>query len=309
MSPDKYTEDTKEWLNNRFRQCDAEGVYRAHRPIYGFRGGPSDGWVIPGYITTSNILKTMSRLEFDSLLDAGAAEGYTTYLVKKIFGTDAECADLSQEACKRAGEIFSLKATPCDMHHLPYGDGTFDVVLCSEALEHVSDPQKVLGEIMRVAKKAVIITVPHETESPADAREPHAHINLFDINSFDHLASPVLRVMKTKMLTSAVKFLSHFIEASPKEYKKGSGRPRFVVSAYNALTPVLHVLFGRRSAAFLAHLDGLLSRILTSYNAALFLIIKDMSAYRARPIKKVSVKDMLDITVPRHYLRKAGLVA
>ena len=36
---DTYTEDTKSWLDQRFREVDAEGVFLAHQPIYGFRRG------------------------------------------------------------------------------------------------------------------------------------------------------------------------------------------------------------------------------------------------------------------------------
>ncbi len=39
-----------------------------------------------------------------------------------------------------------------DAHNLPFGDEEFAVVLCTEMLEHVHDPQKVVNEFYRVLK-------------------------------------------------------------------------------------------------------------------------------------------------------------
>ena len=53
---------------------------------------------------------------------------------------------------------------------LPFKDGLFDIVCVSELLEHVPDPQKVLREAVRVARKKLIITVPAEHEWPPDLK-------------------------------------------------------------------------------------------------------------------------------------------
>ena len=44
-----------------------------------------------------------------------------------------------QKHVGRANEIFKLKATPVDIHNLPFKDNEFDVVICSETLEHVTE--------------------------------------------------------------------------------------------------------------------------------------------------------------------------
>lgn len=45
---------------------------------------------------------------------------------------------------------------------LPFGDQCFDVVLCTEVLEHVNDPQRALNEFYRVLKPEghVVLSVP-----------------------------------------------------------------------------------------------------------------------------------------------------
>ena len=39
-----------------------------------------------------------------------------------------------------------------DATAIPYGDGSFDVVLCNHVLEHVPDYRKALSEIHRVLR-------------------------------------------------------------------------------------------------------------------------------------------------------------
>ncbi|MDD5079044.1 MAG: class I SAM-dependent methyltransferase [Candidatus Omnitrophica bacterium] len=162
---DAYTEKTKIWLDERFDSCDKEGIYPAHQPIYGFRKGHSEPGLIFRYITTYNIMRALTHLKFDSFLDVGGAEGYKAYVVKELFGVKVKTTDLSIEACKRAKEIFHLDAQPVDIHKLPFSDSEFDVVLCSAMLEHITNFQQGLEELLRVARKAVVITIPHDDKN------------------------------------------------------------------------------------------------------------------------------------------------
>jgi SAM-dependent methyltransferase len=42
--------------------------------------------------------------------------------------------------------------TRCDIHHLPFKDGTFGFVHCSNVLEHVDDPRRAFAELRRVGR-------------------------------------------------------------------------------------------------------------------------------------------------------------
>ena len=44
-----------------------------------------------------------------------------------------------------------------DAHNLPFKDGEFGFLWCSEMLEHVENPKRVLEECKRVAKHGVIL--------------------------------------------------------------------------------------------------------------------------------------------------------
>ena len=48
------------------------------------------------------------------------------------------------------------------IYDIPFEDNSFDAVGCFEVLEHQVDPVPALKELARVAKKHVIISVPHE---------------------------------------------------------------------------------------------------------------------------------------------------
>jgi ubiquinone/menaquinone biosynthesis C-methylase UbiE len=45
---------------------------------------------------------------------------------------------------------------------LPFGDGSFDAALCLEVLEHLDHPAEAVRELARVARRAVVLSVPHE---------------------------------------------------------------------------------------------------------------------------------------------------
>jgi hypothetical protein len=44
--------------------------------------------------------------------------------------------------------------------NLPYPDNSFDTVICSDVLEHIGPHKQAIGELLRIARKKVIITVP-----------------------------------------------------------------------------------------------------------------------------------------------------
>jgi len=46
-----------------------------------------------------------------------------------------------------------LAKVKMDVHNIPFGEGTFDVVLCNHVMEHVEDDLKAMSEIHRVLKR------------------------------------------------------------------------------------------------------------------------------------------------------------
>lgn len=49
-----------------------------------------------------------------------------------------------------------------DLHHLPFPDNTFPLVICLEVLEHLPDSTVGLRELARVSSEYILMSVPHE---------------------------------------------------------------------------------------------------------------------------------------------------
>jgi hypothetical protein len=312
---DPHTQEVKAYLEERFNRCDEDGIYVAEQPIYGFRQGHCEPGTIERYIRTYEILKRLSRLDFLTFLDVGGAEGYRAYLVKEMFGAEVRNCDLSEAACQRCRDIFGIPSDPADIHELPYEDGSFDVVLCSETLEHVSDFRKATNDLLRVARRAVIITVPHEPASIVkryiEEKIPHGHVHRFDIRTFDFLKQQGCRVLASRLVCTLLRAPAALIEVHPRQDNANLRFPRPLAAAYNALVPLLRLpplqaVFGKRAAALLTSLDPLACRALSflNYDALCFLILKDPSCYRVNAARRVSASRLLDFSVPFHCLSK-----
>ncbi len=191
---DEYTKRAKEWLEQKYKATDEKGVYKSYAPIYGFS---KDHLCLGLYKNNYNILKQIKRvsLEYniDSFLEVGCAEGYATHLVKEIFGFRVNVCDLSLEAVKRAKEIYGFQGFVADVQSMSHiKNDSFDLVLCSETIEHVPNPEKAFEELMRIAKKVLIISVPaaknkKEEEEFVSPEGEQTHLNIFtkeEIRSF-----------------------------------------------------------------------------------------------------------------------------
>lgn len=99
-----------------------------------------------------------------TILDVGCGEGFTLELLhdKKI-GEKLEGVDFLKTAIeigKKERPFLTLKEGT--IYKLPYKDNSFDLVICSEVLEHLEDPKKALEELHRVTKKYIVLSVPNE---------------------------------------------------------------------------------------------------------------------------------------------------
>jgi SAM-dependent methyltransferase len=118
-----------------------------------------------------------SRLKIDPgdrILDIGCGSGRhigAAYRLKrvKVTGTDLSWDDL--EAARRRLEVHdrlgehgggSWDLAMADISGLPFPDACFDLVICSEVLEHIPDHERAVREIVRVLKpgRPLVVSVP-----------------------------------------------------------------------------------------------------------------------------------------------------
>ena len=80
-----------------------------------------------------------------------------------IEATDASGEMIAQ--AKRDSRSAKLHFSLQDMFHLPYADGSFDVVIVANALHIVPEPEKALAEIRRVLKDDGVLVAPTFTHA------------------------------------------------------------------------------------------------------------------------------------------------
>jgi SAM-dependent methyltransferase len=101
------------------------------------------------------------------VLDAGAGDAPYASLF-------AHCAYVTQDWPGSVHAGAGAAAIVADLHALPVADASFDAVVCTEVLEHVAEPARVLGELFRVLAPGgrVLVSVPFVNELH---EEPHDH--------------------------------------------------------------------------------------------------------------------------------------
>jgi SAM-dependent methyltransferase len=119
-------------------------------------------------------------------LDVGARDGYIARLLAEradaVTALDLEQPDIDDPR---------IRCVKGDATALAFADGTFDLVLCAEVLEHI--PSALLAaacaELARVARTHVLIGVPYRQDLRSDrttcqrcgkTNPPWGHVNSFD---------------------------------------------------------------------------------------------------------------------------------
>jgi Methyltransferase domain len=108
------------------------------------------------------LLKWLEALEFDDVLDAGCAQPFLLQDIVNRFHVPAFGCDLSPVVVAENQRVLP----DCEFRVLDLAqerwpeDRQFDLVVCSEVLEHIDDWEAALANVVRMARKHVLITVP-----------------------------------------------------------------------------------------------------------------------------------------------------
>jgi SAM-dependent methyltransferase len=134
------------------------------------------------------------------VLDLGCGEGRHVHGVHCVGGIDVVGLDLDEPSLAKAREGLAMLPPNSgsttlltgDAYNLPFEDAAFDVVICSEVLEHLHDYPRVLAQIRRVLKPGgrFAATVPRAWPERINWRfapgpggyadQPGGHIRIFD---------------------------------------------------------------------------------------------------------------------------------
>lgn len=110
------------------------------------------------------LIHTIKPLKPKRILDVGCGEGFTLIKLKHAkVGKRLEGIDNSDEALKIGKKIYpQLDIKKGEVYKLPYKNNSFDLLTCTEVLEHLREPEKALSELKRVTNKYMLLSVPNE---------------------------------------------------------------------------------------------------------------------------------------------------
>jgi SAM-dependent methyltransferase len=140
--------------------------------------------------------------EISSLLDIGCGEGVCAYYLHQI---KPSCfyigCDISKASIKSAHKDHYTDFILCDAHKLPIRAGSIEVVLCSEVLEHVDSPYRVLTSMCNLSRDAIIITFPDEGLGRVMGILHPEHVSMIDLERIiAELRSNGYKVLKISVI-------------------------------------------------------------------------------------------------------------
>jgi 2-polyprenyl-3-methyl-5-hydroxy-6-metoxy-1,4-benzoquinol methylase len=192
------------------------GTQEWNNTMYSQHATPYSG--IAGWIEkcrVKKILQLANLKESDSLLEVGCEAGNLLVEFPKCKRTvgfdisDSALADAKLLFQKRKKDAEFVQGDAC--RPLPFSTGEFTVIVCSEMLEHVPDPEICLKNIASLCNEdtKVIISVPNEkpklkakkllksvgllsTLFPTiEESQSEWHLQCFDKNFFDRIVNPL----------------------------------------------------------------------------------------------------------------------
>jgi 2-polyprenyl-3-methyl-5-hydroxy-6-metoxy-1,4-benzoquinol methylase len=120
--------------------------------------------LVTGFVTAVSDL--LAQAAPGSILDVGCGEGVLTHgwatrwPSMRVVGLDLQDPELQlQWSAHRAP---NLEFVPGTADALPFSENQFDLVTAIESLEHVADPDAMLQEMARVARRHLVVSVPRE---------------------------------------------------------------------------------------------------------------------------------------------------
>lgn len=122
-------------------------------------------WMMKNFfISMEECLSVVGK--FDNVLEAGCGEGeVANFIAEKFNGTcqytSIDAFDVSDKVIKKAQEMYpNINFFTGSIYEIARGG--YDLVVCSEVLEHLEEPEKALFELKKTTDKYLLVSVPRE---------------------------------------------------------------------------------------------------------------------------------------------------
>lgn len=109
------------------------------------------------------VVRMLPKEPIDAFLDVGCGDGalsrelHAHYDAPRAFG-----CDLSLKRVLRAGaDKLAVRFTGASTYELPFATDAVPLVVCTDLLEHLDEPEAAFKELARVSSKWVLVTVPY----------------------------------------------------------------------------------------------------------------------------------------------------
>jgi SAM-dependent methyltransferase len=116
------------------------------------------------------------------VLDAGCGVGYGAEMIARAGASRVVGIDLAPEviatASERVGEVADFQVG--DVQDLPFDEGSFDVVVCFEVLEHLEDPEPAITALNDVLREGGLLIVSSPNRGVYPPGNPH-HLHEFTL--------------------------------------------------------------------------------------------------------------------------------
>jgi ubiquinone/menaquinone biosynthesis C-methylase UbiE len=158
-------DDARRWFDRRARA---------------YEGGWTARWRDPVQRESLAALELTSE---DRLLDlscgTGAASREAAPLVTSVAGVDLS-SEMIREATDRSTGIGNLTFEVADAEALPFADGSFTAVLCSNAFHHYPEPARAVAEMARVLATSGRLVIGDACSDSRSARIADAFLRRFE---------------------------------------------------------------------------------------------------------------------------------
>lgn len=166
------------------------------------------------------IKKILSNIDYKSLHEVGCGQGYNLRLLNSIKKAEISGSDISEEALALARKLVpEAELTAASVYELPFSDSSFDLVVASEVLEHLEDPERGLKEIKRISRRYCLFTAPNEPlwrilnfirgKYWKTWGNPPVHLNHWSKIDFVKLASRYFEIIKAETSLPWIIVLGH----------------------------------------------------------------------------------------------------
>lgn len=130
-----------------------------------FSKNPIIKYLTVGFL--DNFKYLLNKTHPQNIIELGAGEGYITSVIatkfpqSQIISSDVDNKELKSRN-HNLKNFKNIKLEIVDAKKINHPNNKFNLIVCSEVLEHIPEPQLALQEIYRTTNKWALISVPNE---------------------------------------------------------------------------------------------------------------------------------------------------